>query len=312
MSVARRLPIEIDIEASVLNYYQLTSVNPGETILQVGSTAPIFNSHIFIKVYVGAVSRLSLTFLAAAIQNVQFFDENGNFLGTTESTSPTVPLTAFAPVSTDPNSYLILALNFNTTVILPSTPFLRLASLYTPRLHDFFEDEVEISETLPSTIIPTIQSSDQKIIFKFTNHQTSQGLGLILAFAYNAKTNGTFTIISSDNSVYPSYTQPFQPFSNIIYNAIPQKNTVFNGTITLGVIGVGIEQAIGQMPTPPIHFGNLRERSSSDSLMSVMRNKYYKKHKVDDKNIIIGSENQLAIENNPSSTSYFKRSKNAN
>lgn len=311
MATPRKLPIEIDIEASVLNYYQLTTPNPGETIIQIGSTAPSFNSQIFVKVYVGAVSRLSLTFLAAAIARVQFYDENGNYLGVTNSTTPTVPFTAFAPVPTDPNAYMILAINFNATVIAPSTAFLRLASLYTPRLHDFFEDEIEISDSLPTTIVPTVNSSNQNITYKFNNHQTTQGLGNILAYAYNAKTNGTFTIVSSDNSVFPSYTQPFQPYSNIIYNAIPQKNTIFNGTITIGVIGVGIETSIEQMPTPPIHFGNLRDRSSTDSLFNFMRNKYNRKNRIEDKSIIIGDTEQLSIEEAPNRSGYFKRAKNA-
>ena len=103
---------------------------------------------------------------------------------------------------------------------------------------DFFTN-VNVVTPLPSGITSTVDVNGT-ITLTFTSVSLSAASDINLYYFEVAKTSGTFTVTSSDASVFDSYNQNFVANNSVAYIAYPKITTVFTGTVVLSITGVGV------------------------------------------------------------------------
>jgi len=145
--------------------------------------------------------------------------------------SPTVLLTMVA------NKQYILEFTYLAN-ITGLASLLTLSSSTIPVVANYFSRGIQ--NLLPSNPqIFAVYDGYGQLTFDFIGYSVSPSVTFNLALLEIATQAGTMNVVSSDNSVFNSYSQPFVTNNAIVVSFTALRSTSFNGSIQINISGVG-------------------------------------------------------------------------
>lgn len=234
-SISSSFPIYI---SQILGSTTLLSIVDGVTIgkrsLSLQNTAA-WGAAVF-KPFTLKASKPFNLFLSvnAATTFVEIRDEQGN---------------AVIPVRVNPltQAFVITLLpyfTYNFAIITSGaipigTNLVTITGQITPNVQSYFSNGFE--NQIPSTETRITSSTDAfgQLTYTFSNFPVTTNQKIVLALATFANQSGNITVTSSNTSVFNTFSDPFNPGSSIYIAVKGLSNTLFSGTVTISIPGVG-------------------------------------------------------------------------
>jgi hypothetical protein len=142
---------------------------------------------------------------------------------------------------------------YSSAAIVANATLFNLLGRTTLAVSSFFANGFENALSPMPTTITTSTDVFGQVTYSFTNHPLAAGQRLNLALASFALQSGTLNVTSSNLTVFPSYSDPFSFVSSVAVFVRSNLTTLFTGTITISISGVGVLSLVSleSLQVPP-------------------------------------------------------------
>lgn len=182
-------------------------------------------------------------FVTLATTTILLYDDQGNLLATRNN----LVIGEISTVVKNQTYYL----SVTSSILTAADAAIFTVQLYvTPKISDYFEGGFfTVQPFIPG--ITSSTNSNGVLTYNFTAVPLTlnQTTGLYLGYSGIAYKTGTYTITSSDTSVFPNVSDGFVPNVSFQFQFQSLKTIIFTGTITISVTGAGV---LGPVSTIPV------------------------------------------------------------
>lgn len=155
-----------------------------------------------------------------------------------------------------------------------NTPLLLITGQVTPNISAYFTNGFENQIPSTETRITTTTDSFGQLTYNFNNYPVSSGQKIVLALATFANQSGSISVTSSNTAIFNSFVDPFNPGSSIYIAVKGVSNSIFTGTVTITIPGVGTTSSIDlDVIGDPPYLGLVPYSNETRVLLSAKRKK---------------------------------------